>query len=139
MTLPPQLVYLFSQSFITIRTHGYLYYCVQYNTVYFLCAIQYNCYFVVVPQIVLALGTGSSFQFDSCALLTFSLHFWLSLEHFFFHCMILQAYLVCLQGIPISFIGEWYIKTKPWALKLCLLLLECHCFWALSRGSIYLF
>lgn len=79
-----QLVYLFSQSFITVWTHGYLFYCVQYNTVYFLCAIQHNCYFVVVvPQIILALGTESSFQFDSCALLTFSIHFWHSLEHFF--------------------------------------------------------
>ena len=69
-------------------------YFIVFNTIQFLCAIQYNCYFVVVvPQIVLALGTGSSFQFDSCAVLTFSIHFWLSLEHFFCHCMILQAYL----------------------------------------------
>ena len=113
--------------------------CVQYNTVYFLCTIQYNCYFaVVVPQIILALGTGSSFQFDSYVLLTFFIHFWLSFEHLLpLHDT--PGLPVCLQGIPISSIGEWYVKTKPWALKLCLLVLECHCFWALSVGSIYVF
>lgn len=59
-------------------------YFIVFHTIQFLCAIQHNCYFVVVvPQIILALGTESSFQFDSCALLTFSIHLWRSLEHFF--------------------------------------------------------
>ena len=108
-----------------------------FNTIQFIFCVQFN-----IIAILLLLCLKSFYPWALGVLFSLiPVSFWhsSSILNTFCHCMILQAYLVCLQGIPISFTGEWCIKTKPWALKLCLLVLECHCFWAFSAGSIYVF
>lgn len=115
------LIYIFTWLFMLVWPFGYLF--------YFIGIIQYHCY-------LFCCSNYSSFGhwelFWGWFLCPFDIVppflAWLWTLFFFPQYMILQAHLVFFQRILISFIREWYLEAQPWALKLCLLLLEHHCF-----------